>query len=981
MMKAQTKTFLEYVAEDMIAKWGTNLSRTAIVFPNKRAALFLNEALVQTAQKPVWSPTYITISDLFRQHSTLEVADPIKLICDLHKSFTHCTHSTETLDHFYAWGQLLLADFDDIDKNMADAEKVFSNLRDLHAYDDTSYLTDEQRELLRQFFNTFNDGHDTELKRRFEELWNHFGDIYTHYNARLRHQGLTYEGALYREVATDDKQTYEYDRYIFVGFNMLQRVEQKLFERLKNEGKAFFYWDFDSYYMPKANTPTTMRNEAGHYIAQYLSAFPNELDNHNEDIYTNFLKPKSVSFINATTENVQARYVAQWLEENERLKAGRHAAIVMCDENVLQAILHNLPAETDKVNVTTGYPLGQTPVASLINQLLDLRTLGVRKQADKYNLHYVNKVLRHPYAKYLSEKSSELLQELTEKHIYYPTLERLGIDDGLKSLFAPLSRYASESDQALSADIQYNLLLLRWMTDQIQQVGIHGKDDTDALFQESVFRAYTILNRLETLSANGDIDVNIITLRRLITQLIDTTSVPFHGEPAIGLQIMGVLETRNIDFDHLLLLSCSDGNMPKGVNDASFIPYSLRKAYGLTTIDNKVAIYSYYFHRLLQRANDITIAYCDVQVDGKSKEPSRFLLQLLVESPLKIKRLAMQTGDNTIVCDVKPIVKDDHVMQQMYNIAYLSPSAINHFIGCPLRFFYQHVAKIKEPDSGDDISDNRMFGLIFHRAAELSYRQALENGGNVSKQYIDRLLQEKDAVERIVDQAFDDELFKTDGKRTSRPEYNGLQIINREVIIEYLRQLLNIDRQLAPFKILGLELSVETMLNVCVPGRPSLPLRIGGIIDRLDEVTSPDGKTTIRVIDYKTGRPKEAKVESVESIFCRSGEKKQLAEYAFQTIFYANIVDQSSKWNAHHLPVSPGLLFIKQKVTDQYSPTLSIGDIPVTDVKPYQEEYTRRLQQVLADLFDPDKPFTPTDDRNQCINKHMECPFRKLCYL
>ncbi len=980
-MKAQTKTFLEYIAEDLIAKWGTNLSRTAIVFPNKRAALFLNEALVQTAQQPVWSPTYITISDLFRQHSPLEVADPIKLICDLHKSFIHCTHSTETLDHFYAWGQLLLADFDDIDKNMADAEKVFSNLRNLHEYDDTSYLTDEQKELLRQFFNTFNDGHDTELKRRFEELWNHFGDIYIHYNTLLRKQGLTYEGALYREVATDEEQTYEYDRYIFIGFNMLQRVEQKLFDRLKKEGKAFFYWDFDSYYMPHGNTPNAIRNEAGHYIAQYLSAFPNELDIHNENIYNNFVKSKTVSFINATTENIQARYVAQWLGEEERLKAGRHTAIVMCDENVLQAVLHNLPSETDKVNVTTGYPLGQTPVASLISQLLDLRTLGVRKQSDKYNLHYVNKVLRHPYAKYLSDNSSTLLQELTDNHIYYPSQERLGIDDGLKRLFCPLTHYTLASDQTLSADIQFNLLLIRWMADQIQQIGIQGKDDSDALFQESVFRAYTILSRLETLSANGDIDVNIITLRRLITQLIDSTSVPFHGEPAIGLQIMGVLETRNIDFDHLLLLSCTEGNMPKGVNDASFIPYSLRKAYGLTTIDNKVAIYSYYFHRLLQRANDITIAYCDVQVDGKSKEPSRFLLQLLVESPLKIQRLSMQTGDNTIDRNVHPIVKDEHVMQQLHNIEYLSPSAINRYIDCPLRFFYQHVANIKEPDSGDDISDNRMFGLIFHRAAELAYRQALADGGNVSKPYIDKLLQEEGVIERIVDQAFDDELFKTDGNRSSRPEYNGLQIINRKVIIGYLRQLLNIDRQLTPFKILGLEKKVSTTLSVCVPGRPAFPLHIGGIIDRLDEVIGADGKTTIRVIDYKTGKPKEANIKSVEDIFCRNENTRQLAEYAFQTIFYANIIDQSSELNADKKPVSPGLLFIKQKVTDQYSPILCIDKSPITNVKLYQEDFTKELQQVLADLFDPDKPFSPTDNRKQCANEHFECPFKKLCYL
>ena len=326
------KSFLEYVAEDLLSRYGTNLSRVAVVFPNKRASLFLNEHLARLAGRPLWSPAYITISDLFRSHSQLKVADPILLVCELYKSFSACTGIDETLDHFYGWGQLLLSDFDDLDKNMGPADKVFANLRDIHELDDVSYLTDEQREMIRRFFSNFTDDHNSELKERFLRLWSHIGDIYRDYNERLASQQLAYEGALYRQVATDETIQFEYDAYVFIGFNHLHQVEQTLFRRLDEAGKAVFYQDTDE------------------------------------------LPPRDVTFISAPTENIQARYISQWLTP-ERIADGRRTAIVLCNEGLLQAVVHCLPDEVDKVNVTTGYPLLQTPVASLISQLLNLQQL------------------------------------------------------------------------------------------------------------------------------------------------------------------------------------------------------------------------------------------------------------------------------------------------------------------------------------------------------------------------------------------------------------------------------------------------------------------------------------------------------------------------------------------------------------------------------------------------------------------------------
>ena len=353
-------SFLESVASTLLTRFGTDLSRVAVVFPNKRASLFLNDYLARQASKPMWSPAYITISDLFRSQSKLQVADPILLVCELHKCFTQCTGIDETLDHFYGWGQLLLSDFDDVDKNMAPPDRVFANVRDLHELDDVTYLTDEQRALIRRFFSNFSDTHDSELKQRFIRLWSRIGDIYHTYNEHLANQGLAYEGALYRQVATNDTLPNDYDSYVFVGFNLLQQVEQTLIRRLEAEGRALVIQD------------------------------------------TTEEPPRQLTYVSAPTENIQARYVSQWLTP-ERIADGRRTAIVLCNEGLLQAVIHCLPDTLDKVNITTGYPLLQTPVASLVSQLLNLQVNGYSVRTQSFRRHWLDMVARHPYASMLPD--------------------------------------------------------------------------------------------------------------------------------------------------------------------------------------------------------------------------------------------------------------------------------------------------------------------------------------------------------------------------------------------------------------------------------------------------------------------------------------------------------------------------------------------------------------------------------------------------
>ncbi|MBU9898424.1 PD-(D/E)XK nuclease family protein [Prevotella stercorea] len=965
------KTFLEYVAEDIIGKYGTDLSRIAVVFPNKRAALFLNEHLARIAGQPVWSPAYITISDLFRQHTDLKPADPIKLICDIHKSFTKCTGIDETLDHFYGWGQLLLADFDDIDKNMADADSIFCNLKDIHELDDISYLDDEQKEMLKRFFANFSDDIESELKKRFLSLWSHFGDIYHDYNRRLTEQGIGYEGAIYRKVASEETLHLKYDKYLFVGFNLIQKVERVLFSRLMKEGKAKFYWDFDEYYMPtaRAQQSASVPNNTASFAA-YLTDFPNELDNTDRNIYANMRRPKRIRFISSPTENAQARFASNWLLENDRYKAGRKTAVVMCDESILLPIMHSLPPEADKVNITSGFPLAMTPVASLVMLLFDLYTLGLRKKGTAFNPHYLKKLMAHPYARHLQEVHLKGVH-LSQVH-QKEEQQTIGDNSGCMGM----------------AGMPYpptSAALLQHIATLVKQVGIATKQEGDALTQESVFRMFTILNRLAALADSGDLVVDNTTLRRLVSQLVGAASIPFHGEPVVGVQIMGVLETRNIDFDNVLLLSCNEGNMPKGVNDSSFIPYSIRKAHGLTTIDNKVAIYSYYFHRLLQRAGDITIAYNNSTDNGHTGEMSRFMLQLLVESGQKIDHYSLTAKNQPTPLMPKAIEKDEAAIDKLEEMSKLSPSAINTYIRCKLAFYYQYIAHIKEPDSDPETIDNRMFGNIFHRAAYLIYKDITDHSPVIEKAHIQAYLSNRKLLASVVDRAFEEEECKTN---------NGLQIINREVIIEYITKLLKIDQQLCPFSILAMEeeAKVYTQLSFTIPSGGALKggalvssaptkqydLTIGGIIDRLDAVTDKQtGKRRIRVVDYKTGNKPSSAIKSIEEVFDPKNIASKHSNYFLQAILYSLIVSRSKEWNAANDAVSPALLFIKQAATNGYDPTLCIDKHPISDVTVYEEEFLTKLKETVADMYSPDAAFTPTDDRKKC----ELCPYRMLCGL
>lgn len=956
------ESFLKLVAADLYKHTEGNLAHTAVVFPNKRAGLFFNEYLAQESDSPIWSPAYVSISELFRSLSPWEVGDPVKLVCELYKIFRRETQSTETLDDFYFWGEMLISDFDDADKNKVDTDKLFSNLQDLrNIMDDYTFIDDEQEEAIRQFFQNFSIERRTALKERFISLWDVLGNIYKGFRESLASQNIAYEGMMYRHVIEHlDVDKLPYEKYVFVGFNVLNKVEHTLFTQLKDVGKAVFYWDYDKFYMKENRQAVT--HEAGEFIRRNLRDFPSPLSG---ELFKNLSKPKEVHYIASSTENAQARYLPQWIRNNLTTPE-KETAVVLCNEALLQPVLHSLPAEVKHVNITMGFPLSQTPVYSFLIALLELHTHGFNFKSGRYTFQSVVTLLKHPYTRQLTGQAELLEKELTRNNRFYPLPGELGKDEFLTRLFTPLSG---------------NLNLCIRLSETLQQVaGIYqantsGTEDTDAfnqLYRESLFKAYTTINRFRTLIEEDELTVQSETFRRLLVKVLSATNIPFHGEPAIGMQVMGVLETRNLDFRHLVLLSVNEGQLPKSGGDSSFIPYNLRKAFGMTTIEHKIAVYAYYFYRLLQRAERITLMY-NTSSDGLNRgEWSRFMLQFLIEWPHPITRQFLEAGQSPQGTSPITVEKTPDVMRRMQSLfdvranpkAKFSPSALNYYLDCPLKFYYRYVAGLSAPDEVSAEIDSATFGSIFHYAAEHIYKDLTTHGKVINKEALETLLRNEVKLQDYVDTAFKKLFFNV--PQNEKPEYNGVQLINSAVIARYLKQLLQNDLRYAPFTFIASEMEVDEPIDIQTP-KGVIKSRIGGIIDRMD---SKDG--TLRIVDYKTGGDADTPPH-VESLFIPD---KKRSNYVFQTFLYAAIMCRKQPT----MKIAPALLYIHRAATETYSPVIQMGEPrkpkeAVEDFSKYEKEYRERLQGLLEEIFNPEKSFTQTE----IIEKCTYCDFKALC--
>lgn len=990
------KPFLKSVAEDLYRRFGGNLDNVAVVFPNKRAGLFFNEYLLEcSGNTPIWSPRYMTISELFQQNSELVIGDSILLVSKLYKEYVRPKRADESqeeyernieeIDSFYYWGEMLIRDFDDIDKNLADARRLFANIKDLRAMGtgkDT--LTKEQKESIEKFFKNFNPESGSDVKDNFLSLWERMYTIYCNFKESLRKINVAYEGMLYRDVIERDEElVLKHDKYVFVGFNALNGAETTLFKKIKESGKALFYWDYDKHYTE------SHRHEAGHFMRKNLSQFPNALEGEE---FQYLAGKKNVTVVSAGTDSIGARYVPQWLQNN--LTANNvETAIVLCDETMLDPVLHAIPGEANgnklnAMNVTMGYPVQHTPIYSLVKLLVELHTRGWSEKHKAFNLNHVSKLLKHPYVIQGCSEANELYTYLLKNNVFYPSEELLHKN----SFFIKIFTRSIDNGQWIEAmaDIIYTVAENR------SKVAEEKDEIYDKLFSEAIMKVHSQVQRLKALHSAGELNMKLQTLGRLFIRMLSSMSVPFHGEPVVGLQLMGLLETRNLDFRNVILLSVNEGAIPRTSNESSFIPYNLRRAFGLTLSEHRDSIYAYYFYRLLQRAENVTLVY-NASTDSKYRgECSRYILQLLGSNLYDIKKISLSAQQENKEIQLNQIAKTPEMIKRLrerFDTNYssmamdFSPSAINRYMKCNLDFFYYYVLGLKPIEEVSTELKRTDFGTIFHTAAEMLYEKLTANGNRIiTKNMLEYYIENEPMLGEFVNKAFKKEFFK-DGK----VEYNGEQYINRGVLLRYLRHLVEMDVEYADFVYVGSEKSIRIGHPLKCNGFDA-HFRLGGKIDRIDIKGD-----TVNIVDYKTGSPDDAASVSLDNIFNgkpkSAGNRLQAFLYsiALHEIMQAGKeipAESDLEWinsvrKQGVKKVSPALLYVK-KVNkndgkdlrcEREKCIIELEKNPVTDITVLKDDFMSRLDEVLYEIFDIDKPFTFTDNEKKCEN----CDYRNIC--
>ena len=912
------KAFLQLVAEDFRERFGDDLSDIVVVFPNRRAALFFNDFLV--GEKPIWAPRYQTISELFSEYSQLSIADPIETVCRIYRIYHDATQTAETLDHFYGWGERLLADFDDVDKNMADAKSLFANIEDYHRLTNVlgSPLTDEQREALKRFLVDFRADAATGIRERFSTFWDQIGHIYETLNNELLTEGLAYEGALYRRVVEGLKNgelqvPAGIRQYAFVGFNVLDHVEHELFAHLQREGKATFYWDYDVYYVNESP-----QHEAGRFLRQNLVDFPNALP---ASFFNNFRGEKQIEFVSAPTENAQVFAATEWLAACLRdTKDARRTALVLCNENLIEPVLHALPEEASHINVTKGFPLSHTPAAALLEKSLKEQSRRGDSAGSMSNLQFLGKLAESLHAAALE----------VQEHVHTEGEE--GTYEGEKELLR-------------------------------------------LLYTEAYYQTSTIVERFIGLTERGLLVVDWVTLGRLLRQVVRSGSVPFHGDPAQGMQVLGVLETRNLDFDNVIMLSTNEDMLPRRMGDNSFIPYPLRMAYGLTDAEKHTAVFAYYFYRLLQRAHHVRLCYNETSTGARTAEMSRFMRQLLMDESMgpRIKQLSLSVRqirqETHPLTATKPANLFDILNPEITDesgqkcIRPLSPTSLNNYLDCPLRFFYQRIARLHVPDPDAEEIENTSFGEIFHRTAELFYTEMQDDGGNVRAEDLREVLTNPrrwEHVRELIAQAFMD----------VRKERSEVAAVTLE---ECMRNLIRHDAKLQSLRIHGLEKTFWLDIPVKTGGG-TRPLRVGGIIDRLDSVIDPQtGQRILRVVDYKTGTHIE-KCLSMDHIFTPSDNRPH---YFLQTFLYTMAVKRElRKVEPEAEGITAALFYPLCASSDDYDCRVSFGGSPLkTFTDEMGREFLEGLKLTAENLFYTGMDFTAQPSKKRCL----WCDFRPLC--
>ncbi len=958
--------FIQHLAQYYFDKYQTNISDFCFVFPGRRAGLFFQQHLSTLIKEPLWSPKTITINEFVEELTPYQIADKISLVFELYQVFEEIYKTGTGFDEFLPWGEIIINDFDDIDKYRANAAQVFSNLLSIKEIEaDYSFLSDEQIKTIKSFWHTFNPNKLSEHQTEFIKIWEKLNEVYELLNKRLKAKNIAYEGAVYRCIAEDidNKKALDirYPKIVFVAFNALNTCEKKLFHHLAIANKADFIWDFTPWLL-QVNLPNTApgdrmkEHEAVRFIRENLINFPPPQDWH----FPQNTELPDITITSVASDTAQTQVVNQYLldmpsHENEaQLDTALKTAVVLTDETMLLPVLHAIPSHIDKVNITMGYPIKNTPAYGLLELIFDLQKNGRRTKGGKTWFYFRNvlPILTHQYIEALdSELHKEMAYSLVKRNQIYIEAADLNKSKLLGTIF----RIIEKSDD-------FSVYLIELL--QLVFSGLQKNNDGKALEKEFIYQLHLTITQLSDLIKKLGAEINPDTWIKLFKRAADLKSIPFSGEPLKGLQVMGILETRALDFENLIILNMNEGVFPQTGATNSMIPYNLRKAFLLPTIEHKDAIFAYYFYRLIHRSKKVRLLYNSSSQGMRTGEMSRFLFQLKYEYPPE--KLSFSTAvDKVNITTAKEyyVSKNAKVMEILGQYLeggtrQLSPSALSTYFECPLRFYYKYILNAKEPEEITEDIDPRIFGNLFHETVEEIYKPFV--GKEIQAIDIETLSKDTQTIDLALRTSFNN-YFNQELGQSDFNDIQGKNILVFDIIKKYIHQFLSVEKQHAPFTLLGLEKRVTGHIQLA-----DKSICLGGTIDRLDRKEG-----AVRVIDYKTGAGEEY-FKEVQELFLQSKHKAKKA--IFQTLLYSHILKQDDSNVSNYLP---GVVWIKKIFTSpDYS--LKIGtpaNNETLTLKIVEEEYLEQLKQHLENLFNSEISFTQTEYTDSC----KTCSYRSIC--
>lgn len=905
------KTFLQEVVIQ-IDQEHPNVSDLIFVVPSKRAGLFLKKELLSFySDRTFFAPQIYSIEDFIEEVSGLKSIDTIATLFEFYETYltTYPEQQKESFENFSTWAQTLIHDFNEIDRYCIDHKDFFSYLSSIQ--DINHWYLQEQKTTLIQNYILF---------------WQSLYGYYQNFSKRLIDKKRGYQGLLYREAAAQITQ-YSHKQsktHVFLGFNALNNAEQQIFQYMLEKRQARIFWDADGFFMENTY------HEASLFLRNYKDSWKYYKQHAFQWIGAHFDKEKNFDIIGVPKNIGQAKYVGQLISQLPK-EALERTAVVLADESLLLPTLNSLPDDLPALNITMGMPLTQAPIAAFFEHLFEFHKTSQTKGG--YYKLIVN-ILSSPAAFWLlANESTTIINTITQENLVYVTTSKL------KNI---VKEEKSEVIELLFEPWRTVDVALKQCATLIKLIKVKLNPDDNALELEYIYHFHVIFNKLLNLQADFSHLTTIKALHRLYRDLLSTETIDFKGEPFQGLQLMGMLESRCLDFDTVILTSVNEGILPAGKSSNSFIPFDLKKTYNLPTYKEKDAIYTYHFYRLLQRAKRVYLLYNTENEGVGGGEKSRFLHQLVLDT------CANHTVNEHIVAsDVPKIIKTpvqfaktaDMIVAIKKLAAYgLSPSALTTYIRNPIDFYYRYVIGIKETDEVEETVAANTLGTVIHNTLENFYKP-LENLV-VQEADIQQMLSN---IDREVTAQFRKEYVDLDIK-------GGKNFLIFEVAKRYILKFLKSELELITsgneLKIIFIEQSLKAKIDIPELGSDVF---IKGKVDRVDQL---NGVT--RIIDYKTGKVAKSDVILM-------GWEGLTEEYAnskvIQILAYALMQQKNGMLS---VPFEAGIISFKnlkegflkfgtkQSVRGKIDHEINLETLAT---------YTEQLKRLIVELFSKDVPF------------------------